>query len=172
MIGEVSLLIHLGMTGIFLGKFSNSTCGFSTADYHMEMANLSVIRSSSQTNSVINSASTSAFFSVATGYRLFTSSSKKQPDPDKEEDVWNEPEEYSAVISRKDHDPSSLPSIRGVLNRRASAESSGTIVSPSRISKNPSVLSANTGDSVSDEVEGVVDQPEASGTGKKRLHED
>jgi 1-phosphatidylinositol-3-phosphate 5-kinase len=54
-----------------------------------------------------------------TGYRLFTSS-KTQPDPDQEDIVWDEPEHYSAVISRKEHgrDASSLLSIRDVLGRK------------------------------------------------------
>ena len=170
MIGEVSLLIHLGMTEIFLGKLSHSICGSSTADYQLEMANLSVTRSSSQANSGINATSTSAFFSVATGYRLFSTSSKNQPDPDKEDVVWNEPEEYSAAISRKGHDFSSLPSIRDVLSRRASVD--GQPASTSRISKNPSVLS-NAGDSgqVKTVVDRVVEQREALGPEGKSHHE-
>jgi len=177
MIGEASLLIHLGMRRVFLGKFSNSRCEFSTTDYQLEMANLSVIRSSSQANSIISSTPTSAFFSVANGYRLFTASSKNQPDPDKEDVVWNEPEEYSAAISRKGHDLSSLPSIRDVLSRKASVDgqSSSTSVSASRISKNPSVLSANAGDSVPGQARAIideaVDQPEAPGPEEKSRNE-
>ncbi|PPQ72280.1 hypothetical protein CVT26_006501, partial [Gymnopilus dilepis] len=43
---------------------------------------------------------------------------KSQPDPDSDDIVWNEPESYSAVITRKEQhtrDPTSLLSIRDVL---------------------------------------------------------
>ena len=62
----------------------------------------------------------SSFFSTATGYRFFSSSSNAQPDPDQEDVIWHEPEPYSAVITRKEHtrDPTSILSIREVLRQK------------------------------------------------------
>ncbi|KAF8968465.1 hypothetical protein BDZ97DRAFT_1902851 [Flammula alnicola] len=106
----------------------------STADYQLELASLSMARSGSAsqaaTTPVIESAP-SSFFSVATGYKLFTSSSKHQPDPDQEDVVWNEPETYSATISRKEHtrDPTSLLSIRDVLRQKTIPEPPNVLLS-------------------------------------------
>ena len=107
-------------------------------DYQLELANLSMVRSGSAgtqataaaaaaTMPVVES-SAASFFSVATGYKLFTASSKNQPDPDQEDVVWNEPEQYSAVISRKEHtrDPTSLLSIRDVLLHKTIPEQAST----------------------------------------------
>jgi len=99
-------------------------------DYQLELANLSMVRSGSAatqattTTTPVVESGTSSFFSVATGYKLFTASSKNQPDPDQEDVVWNEPEQYSAVISRKEHirDPTSLLSIRDVLRQKTILE--------------------------------------------------
>ena len=66
----------------------------------------------------------SSFFSVATGYKLFTFGSRKQPDPDQEGVVWNEPEQYSSVISRKEssRDHPSLLGIRDILRQKPLSE--------------------------------------------------
>ena len=105
-------------------------------DYQLELANLSMVRSGSAgtqaaTTPVVESG-TSSFFSVATGYKLFTASSKNQPDPDQEDVVWNEPEQYSAVISRKEHtrDPTSLLSIRDVLRHKTIPEQTSAATPP------------------------------------------
>ena len=65
-------------------------------------------------------------------YRLF-GPSRQQPDPDDGHAIWEEPEAYSAVVSRKEHprDPSSLLSIRDVL-RKAPVDTTA-ILSPSRM---------------------------------------
>lgn len=72
-------------------------------------------------------ANPSSFFSAAAGYKLFTSSSRTQPDPDQEDVIWHEPETYSAVISRKEHprDPASILSIREVLRQKPPTDGSG-----------------------------------------------
>ncbi|KAF8900880.1 hypothetical protein CPB84DRAFT_1747322 [Gymnopilus junonius] len=114
-----------------------------TDEYHLELASLSAIRPTTTTTThtplsrpatpravpdPTTGPSTSSFFSVATGYKLFSTSSSgknQQPDPDQEDVVWNEPEPYSAVISRKEQhvrDPTSLLSIRDVLRHRTVQE--------------------------------------------------
>jgi 1-phosphatidylinositol-3-phosphate 5-kinase len=80
----------------------------STPDYQLELFKFSTARSSSsgsQPNTPLTSppehtpSSSSSFFS---GYKLFTYGSRNQPDPDQEGVVWNEPEQYHSVISRKE----------------------------------------------------------------------
>jgi 1-phosphatidylinositol-3-phosphate 5-kinase len=101
----------------------------STVDYQLEMVRLSPVPTGLHANQTASSSSSpstsSTFFSLNTGYRLFTSS-KTQPDPDREDIVWNEPEQYSAAISRKERvrDVSGLPLIRDVLGRKATPTSS------------------------------------------------
>ncbi|KAF9527482.1 hypothetical protein CPB83DRAFT_856253 [Crepidotus variabilis] len=107
----------------------------STVDYQREMVNLSSVRGSPPPTSPSPTTpvgTSSSFFSVATGYRLFTSSSKNQPDPDLENVVWNEPEQYSAIISRKEHsrDPTSLLSIHNVLRQKNMPEAPSNGVPP------------------------------------------
>jgi hypothetical protein len=48
-------------------------------------------------------------------FKFFSSSHK--PNPDREDSVWDEPEAYSAVVTRKEHpsDPTALLSLREVL---------------------------------------------------------
>jgi 1-phosphatidylinositol-3-phosphate 5-kinase len=68
----------------------------------LELFKFSTARSS-QPNTPLTSppeqTPSSSFFS---GYKLFTSGSRNQPDPDQEGVVWNEPEQYHSVISRKE----------------------------------------------------------------------
>lgn len=97
-----------------------------TADYARELASMSLVRGSSMSSpAALTPASltdrTSSFFSAPTNYKLFTSSTQTQPDPDKEDAVWHEPEAYSAVISRKEHprDVTSLLSLREVLRQKS-----------------------------------------------------
>jgi 1-phosphatidylinositol-3-phosphate 5-kinase len=100
---------------------------------------------------------TSSFFSVASGYKFFSSSSKNQPDPDQENVVWNEPETYSSAISRKENtkDSTSLLAIRDVLRQksvpeqasgppsatssRLSSLSSSNIAMPSAVKSKPDI---------------------------------
>lgn len=65
-------------------------------------------------------------------YRFF-GPSPQQPDPDDGQAVWEEPEVYSAVVSRKDHprDPTSILSIRDVL--RKTPVDTASVSSPSRL---------------------------------------
>ena len=65
-------------------------------------------------------------------YRFF-GPSRQQLDPDDGQAVWEEPEVYSAVVSRKEHprDPTSLLSIRDVL-RKAPVDTA-SVSSPSRL---------------------------------------
>lgn len=92
---------------------------------------MSIARTASQTalppQASPTSNPSSTFFSVATGYKLFTSSAHSQPDPDQEDVIWHEPEAYSAVISRKEHprDPTSLLSIREVLRQKSGTDDGG-----------------------------------------------
>lgn len=72
---------------------------------------------------------TSSFFSVATGYRLFASESKNQPDPDQEGVIWNEPEQYHSVISRKKHSHTSRLGMRDILRQKTLPEPSASGVS-------------------------------------------
>lgn len=69
-----------------------------------------------------HSAGPSSFFTTTTG-KLFGTSTNPQPDPDRDDVVWHEPEPYSAVISRKEHprDQTSILSIREVLRHKSPA---------------------------------------------------
>lgn len=108
------------------------------------MANLSTPRAHSQPMQMpiaTSAPNSSTLFSVATGYRLFSSSSKKDPDPDQESIVWNEPEQYSAIISRKEHGRDSSSLIRDVLGRRVVSNNDAGVLSSrfTALSANPSV---------------------------------
>ncbi|KAF9456920.1 hypothetical protein BDZ94DRAFT_1326638 [Collybia nuda] len=107
----------------------------STTDYQRELANMSTQRSPSQPITLEPSpvlSGQSSFFSAAVGYRLFTSSTHTQPDPDREDVAWSEPEAFSSVISRKEHprDPTNILSIREVLRQKSPVE--GAIPTASR----------------------------------------
>ena len=73
--------------------------------------------------------------SSTSSFKFFSSSHK--PDPDREDSVWDEPETYSAVVTRKEHprDPTALLSLREVLRHKVpvdnpqSAQSSSITVS-------------------------------------------
>ena len=69
-----------------------------------------------------------SFFSVATGYKLFTSGSRNQPDPDQEGVVWNEPEQYHSAISRKESSRghASRLGMRDILRQKILAEPSSS----------------------------------------------
>lgn len=75
--------------------------------------------------------SSSSFFSVATGYKLFSYGSRNHPDPDQEGVVWNEPEQYYSVISRKEpsREHASLLGMRDILRQKPLSETSSNGVS-------------------------------------------
>ena len=110
--------------------FSNST-----PDYQMELFKFSTARSSSGsqlspplTSPPEHTPSSSSFFSVATGYKLFTSESRNQPDPDQEGVIWNEPEQYHSAISRKESSRShaSRLGMRDILRQKTLPEPSSS----------------------------------------------
>lgn len=128
----------------------NSPDMCSTLDYRFEMANPTTSHPHSQPMRTTIAAPTpsvrsspSAFFSAATGYRLFSSSSKKDPDPD-EDVTWDEPEQYSAIISRKEHGRDSSSLIRDVLGRRVVSNNDVGVFSSrlTALAANPTVQSA------------------------------
>ena len=104
----------------------------SSGDYLAELASMSTGRNMTleQPTTPQTSISRPSLFSRSS-YRLF-GPSRQQPDPDDGHAVWEEPEVYSAVVSRKEHprDPSSILSIRDVL-RKAPVDTA-SILSPSR----------------------------------------
>ena len=106
---------------------------WSSGDYLTELASLSTGRSTTldQPTMPQTPISRPSLFSRSS-YRFF-GPSRQQPDPDDGQAVWEEPEVYSAVVSRKEHprDPTSLLSIRDVL-RKAPVDTA-SILSPSRL---------------------------------------
>lgn len=97
----------------------------SSTDYHRELVNMAL----PIPNVIPVPPSTPAqerpsFFSGASFKRLMTSSTP-MPDPDQDDVVWNEPETYSAIITRKDHprDPTSLSTLREVLRQKTALDS-------------------------------------------------
>ena len=67
-----------------------------------------------------------SIFRAPESFRRFVSgSTPHQPDPDLDDTGWQEPETYSAVISRKEHprEPAALAAIRDVLRQKASVDS-------------------------------------------------
>lgn len=69
-----------------------------------------------------------SYFTAGSSFRRLLSGTTTQPDPDEDGVVWQEPETYSAVISRKEHprEPTSLMPFREVLRHKASSEASIT----------------------------------------------
>lgn len=111
-------------------------------------------------------------------YRLF-GPSRQQPDPDDGRAIWEEPEVYSAVVSRKEHprDPSSLLSIRDVL-RKAPVDTTATLTSSrltgagiSKAGIPPSAWSAPAVELNTQPADGEVVPPENDGTVGQILHE-
>ncbi|KAJ7172306.1 hypothetical protein C8R46DRAFT_1085479 [Mycena filopes] len=112
----------------------------STADYYRELASMSLVRSTSMsslsspqavsTPTAATSTASSFFSSASTNYKLFSSSTQIQPDPDQDDAVWYEAEAYSAVISRKEHprDATSLLSLREVLRQKSPMEGAASVL--------------------------------------------
>ena len=172
--------VHSEVRGIFSSRFTlrlNGLC--SSGDYLAELAGMSVGRKMTleQPEAPQTPISRPSLFSRSS-YRLF-GSSRQQPDPDDGRATWEEPEAYSAVVSRKEHprDPSSLLSIRDVL-RKAPVDTA-TILSPSRLvgaglSKAgipPSAWSKPAVELNTQPADGEVVPPENDGTAGQILHE-
>ncbi|KAJ6550877.1 hypothetical protein DFH09DRAFT_1319739 [Mycena vulgaris] len=113
----------------------------STMDYYRELASMSLVRGSGITSpaATLTPMSTSnpmasSFFSAPANYKLFASAAQAQPDPDREDVVWYEPEAYSAVISRKEHprDATSLLSLREVLRQKSPIDGGSVLPGSSR----------------------------------------
>ncbi|KAI1793644.1 hypothetical protein LXA43DRAFT_999787 [Ganoderma leucocontextum] len=101
----------------------------STADYQRELLNMSTTRSApapavAPTEEAMMTRP--SIFRTPESFRRFVSgSTPHQPDPDLDDTGWQEPETYSAVISRKEHprEPAALAAIRDVLRQKASVDS-------------------------------------------------
>ncbi|KAF8063215.1 hypothetical protein FPV67DRAFT_1505586 [Lyophyllum atratum] len=165
----------------------------SSPDYQRELSNMSSIRSTStspqapqlntpaaegsETQHSDQSNTPSSFFSSAMKYKVFTPSSRKQPDPDHDDNdtIWDTPELFSSVISRKEHPrdvTSSLLSIREVLRREQKSPAPDASRFGS-LGKGPAPPSAWAKPDVAvskDEADGRVSAEHPEGAGKI-LHE-
>jgi 1-phosphatidylinositol-3-phosphate 5-kinase len=113
-------------------------------------------------------------------FKFFSSSQK--PDPDREDSVWDEPEAYSASVTRKEHprDPTALLSLREVLRHKVpvdgpqNAQSSSSITI-SRLANNGAPPSAWAKPAVEVNMAAadghVTGMPEAVVTAGRILHE-
>ncbi|KAI9060832.1 hypothetical protein FKP32DRAFT_1632308 [Trametes sanguinea] len=107
----------------------------SSVDYQRELSNMNSIRvlppSAPPTTPTVTRPS---LFRAGESLKRLVSGAPPQPDPDHDDIGWQEPESYSAVISRKEHprEPVSLISIGGVLRQKASTDVSSTssLISP------------------------------------------
>ncbi|CDO76841.1 hypothetical protein BN946_scf185033.g38 [Trametes cinnabarina] len=107
----------------------------SSVDYQRELSNINSIRvpppSAPPTTPTVARPSV---FRAGESLRRLVSGAPPQPDPDHDDSGWQEPECYSAVISRKEHprEPVSLISIGGVLRQKASTDAgtSSSLLSP------------------------------------------
>jgi 1-phosphatidylinositol-3-phosphate 5-kinase len=151
----------------------------SSGDYLAELASMSAGRKTTleQPTPPQTPISRPSLFSRPS-YRFF-GPSRQQPDPDDGRAIWEEPEAYSAVVSRKEHprDPSSILSIRDVL-RKAPVDTA-TILSPSRLvgaglskaGMPPSAWSKPAVELNTQPADGEVVPPENDGTAGQILHE-
>ncbi|TBU43722.1 hypothetical protein BD309DRAFT_959936 [Dichomitus squalens] len=108
----------------------------STADYQRELSNMSTPRNNTAPAAPPTTPTVPrpSLFRTPESFRRFVSGSTPHlPDPDHDDAGWQEPETYSAVISRKEHprEPAALAAIRDVLRQKASADSG---MSPSLLS--------------------------------------
>ncbi|KAK2463301.1 hypothetical protein APHAL10511_004956 [Amanita phalloides] len=105
----------------------------SSSDFLNELSNLSVNRSASgqtafpEATAPSAPSTPSASSAVTTkGYKFFSNAStqQQQPDPDRDDAVWHEPEPYAAVVTRKEvsRDSASILSLRDMLLSRTPAE--------------------------------------------------
>ncbi|RPD53925.1 hypothetical protein L226DRAFT_538834 [Lentinus tigrinus ALCF2SS1-7] len=158
----------------------------STVDYQRELSNMNGSRSTAPAAPPTTpAAARPSLFRAGESFRRFVSgSAPQQPDPDHDDAGWQEPETYSAVISRKEHprDPVSLISIRDVLRQKASADAgtSSSLLSPagtgpgkSSGTETPRSVRAKPAVEVSTAAAGgqVSGMPEAVEAAGKILHE-
>ncbi|KAH9847776.1 hypothetical protein C2E23DRAFT_847419 [Lenzites betulinus] len=96
----------------------------STVDYQRELSNMNSGRNFTPAPPTTPSVTRPSLFRAGESLRRLVSGTAPQPDPDHDDAGWQEPETYSAVISRKEHprEPVSLISIRDVLRQKASAD--------------------------------------------------
>ena len=155
------------------------TC--STGDYQRELSNMNGPRSTAPAAPPTTPTTMRpSLFRAGESFRRFVSGSAPQlPDPDNDDTGWQEPESYSAVISRKEHprDPVSLISIRDVLRQKASVDAgtSSSLLSPTGTSgaETPRSVRAKPAVEVSTAAAGgqVSGMPEAVEAAGKILHE-
>jgi 1-phosphatidylinositol-3-phosphate 5-kinase len=127
----------------------------------------------------MSSLSRSSASSSTSSFKFFGSSHK--PDPDREDSVWDEPEAYSAVVTRKEHprDPTALLSLRDVLRHKVPVDgpqsSQSSSITVSRMGNNSSPPSAWAKPAVEVNMAAVDGQvtgmPEAVVTAGRILHE-
>ncbi|KAI0631410.1 hypothetical protein C8Q77DRAFT_1218908 [Trametes polyzona] len=107
----------------------------SSVDYQRELSNMNSGRNFTPVPPTTPSVVRPSLFRAGESLkRLVSGTTPQQPDPDHDDSGWQEPETYSAVISRKEHprEPVSLISIRDVLRQKASVDSgtSSSLLSP------------------------------------------
>ena len=107
----------------------------SSVDYQRELSNIGTMRNPAPSVPPTTPAiARPSLFRAGESLKRLVSGSAPQPDPDHDDVGWQEPETYSAVISRKEHprEPVSLISIQNVLRQKASADASSTssLISP------------------------------------------
>ncbi|KZT66473.1 hypothetical protein DAEQUDRAFT_714832 [Daedalea quercina L-15889] len=103
----------------------------SSADYQRELAAMSTPTPRAAVPTAPPSTpleTRSSFFTPGSSLKRFLTSTTSLPDPDQDDVGWNEPETYSAVITRKEHpkDPTTLLSIRDVLRHKSGTDTSGS----------------------------------------------
>ncbi|KAI0643396.1 hypothetical protein C8Q79DRAFT_1074629 [Trametes meyenii] len=103
----------------------------STVDYQRELSNMKGPRNitpHAHAPPTTPAADRPSIFRAGESFKRLVSGTVPQPDPDHDDAGWQEPEAFSAVISRKEHprEPVSLISIRDVLRQKASVDSGTT----------------------------------------------
>lgn len=106
----------------------------SSIDYQRELSNMNSGRNFTPVPPTTPSIARPSLFRAGESLKRLVSGGPPQPDPDLDDAGWQEPEMYSAVISRKEHprEPVSLISIRDVLRQKASVDAgtSSSLLSP------------------------------------------
>ena len=145
----VAFTLRCAVNFVFtLGPVSDGV-GYSSSDFLQELSNMTLNRSTSSTSvptatcpvpeampSPPASSAPSPSSAVANkGYKFFSNLAlAQQPDPDKDDVVWQESDTYAAVVTRKEvsRDSASLLSIRDMLRQRMPTElgASGTKTAP------------------------------------------
>jgi len=121
---------------------------FSSVDFHGELAKMSQGQSSMPAVSAFplsTLSNASALFLASKPYKMFASATAPQPDPDQDE-TWQVPESFSAVISRKQHprDATALLSLRDVLRHKQPVDGSSGSAQTSSILSNVTSTASRT----------------------------